>query len=78
MEWVGHNHNACYATLHGVGYSGGNGFGNHGSKKVNNIRIINMRLNRTLTVSNGLLMTNYILPQVLMNYILRRKPPLDF
>ena len=37
MEWVGHNHNACYATLHGVGYSGGNGFGNHGNKKVNNI-----------------------------------------
>lgn len=35
MEVVTWNPYACYGTLHGGGYCGGNGYGNNGNKKIN-------------------------------------------
>jgi beta-glucanase (GH16 family) len=57
MEWVGWNPNACYATLHGVGYSGGNAVSVIMEVKrllIWLIHIINMQLNGIQIVSNGL------------------------
>ena len=35
MEVVNWNPNACYGTLHGPGYCGGNAYGNSGNKRLN-------------------------------------------